>query len=693
AVLAAIDLAQQATEQLQAGETVSGGPAYDDVILALEACASEPSDAPAPADQAQGGARQNAARDDGAFQDRTSQDPTPPAEAPAAPPASAPKNGKRVAPVAPNEESGAQAPIVPSPGASNAEKLVRIRADKLDGLLTSFGELLVARQRIKGRDDELAEMRDFLRTWQKSWTAAVRPLRDLAAQVPRAAALVETCDSNLNHLAAQTDTLVKGLSRDRGLVEAAVSSVERDIRRLRLLPFEHACVGFDRSVRDIARDQGKRVAFTLVGGRTEVDRSVIDFIREPLLHLIRNAVNHGIETAEDRRRAGKAEEGRLTLSVGTEGQSLVVALRDDGRGLDQDAIIRAAEAKGLDTSVDPAMLIFAPGMSTADGVTEVAGRGMGLDIVKKTIETHRGTLAVTSEPGAGTCFTIHLPLTLATIKAILVRVNGQILALDSTPVTTMMRVERQAVRMLDGRETLCLDDTPVSIVRLGGVLDPGLAQADDGDDDTLSVVVLSAGGLRAAFAVDELVAEQDILLKDLGPRLRGTPFVRGVTLLTDGTVSPVLSASELVAHALGLGGAAGAEASVAALRTETAAAGKVRLLIADDSVTTRTLEASILEQEGFEVRTAADGQEAWSMIQQSPPDLLISDFEMPRMNGIELTRTIRGSSRHRALPVILVTGRGKPEDRARGLEAGANAYLVKSRFDQTVLVDTVRQLL
>ncbi|WP_224244851.1 hybrid sensor histidine kinase/response regulator [Hyalangium gracile] len=556
-------------------------------------------------------------------------------------------------------------PAAPATEAPVAETLpVRVSAQKLDALLSRSGELRVSSLRLEGRAE---------------WVETLR--EELASLRSR---LQGSEEASARRLEARLGQLSRELLADRLALSQAVSGLDEEVRRARTLPFAEACEGLERTARDVARGAGKQVRLEVHGGALELDRSLLQGLREPLLHLVRNAVAHGLETPEERRRAGKPPEGRISLAARLSGGRVQVSVEDDGRGLDLDAIRARARAQGWDVpeGIDAARLIFRPGLSTASQVTSVSGRGVGLDVVRSQVEGLRGSVDVSFLPGAGTRFVLDVPLTLSTLRVLLVSAGGQQFALPAESVERLMRLAPTEVREVEGRQVWVAQDVLVPLTSLASVLGlpAGVPRA------RLATVVLASGSLRVALGVDEVLAEQEVLVRGLGARVRRARHVSGAAVLPDGKMALLLHPASLIRIAEGL-----PHASL--FPAPTARRARQRILLADDSPTTRALEQSLLEAAGYEVLACADGAEAWERLQRVGADALVTDVEMPRMDGFALTEAVRTSPRFSRLPVVLVTARDKPEDKTRGLEVGASAYLVKSAFDQTNLLETLRRLL
>ncbi len=581
---------------------------------------------------------------------------------------------------------------------------VRVAEEKLDKLLAQTGELLVARQRVEARPADLETLREYVVAWKSEWRGVDDALRRLSQSVDspshnaservgnlpsRVTAVLGKVGDRLRRMETELEHLAREMVGDVRQLGHACSAVEEEVHRIRMLPFAGGNVGLERAVRDLARSTGKEVTLTIEGGDIEVDRSVLEGLADPLLHLVRNSVDHGIEPPDQRRQTGKPPGGKITVAVVLRGSQIDVVISDDGRGLDLNKIRDKARRMNLPEAPDDRELvrrIFLPGFSTASIITDVSGRGIGLDVVKNHVESLHGTIEVASQPGLGTRFTLTVPVTLTTISALLLISGKQIYAVASTNVHSVVRFGTEDVRSVQGRDMLLHGEAPVPIASLAQSL--GLPANGVHRDKALGVI-LSAGEQRLVFVVDDVLTEREIVVKNLGPRVRKVRYVSGATLLPSGRIALVLNAGNVIRKAL----SGGPTSTTVGTFTSSTKVAKKRLLTVDDSVTTRSLIKSILEAAGYEVTVAVDGQDAWQRLQEAEIDLVVSDVEMPRMNGFELAEAIRGSSRLVHLPVILVTGRETEQDKIRGIEAGANAYLVKSLFDQTNLLETISQLL
>jgi two-component system chemotaxis sensor kinase CheA len=585
-------------------------------------------------------------------------------------------------------------PTLETPASSH----VRVPAEKLDMLLARVGELLVAQRRVHERLGDLAAIQDLVARWKTDWKqvesvfAREHSLGTAAPVVPRRAALaLRQTGDNLRRLDKALDRLAAGMTGDSRLFERATRPVHDEVRRVRMLPFIESCAGLDRMVRDLALAAGKEVELTIGGDSVQMDRSILEGLKDPLRHLVRNALDHGVESPAQRQQAGKTRQARISVTASLRGAQVEVIVQDDGRGLDLDAIRAQAQHLKLEAPAndrDLVRMIFLPGFSTAPIVTDVSGRGVGLDVVKTQVEALHGTVDLFSEAGQGTRFVLTVPLTLTTLRAVLVSAGGQTYAFAGTNVLRVAQVNLADIRTVAAREVLSMDGSLLPLASLTTALDSGIEPATP--SGRLLALIVAAGTARMAFLVDSVLAEEEVVVKNLGARVRRLPLVAGATLLPSGKIALLLNAGNVVRSVLRR------RATPVRSSLEPSAdrqPAKKRLLIAEDSVTTRTLMKSILEAAGYAVIAAVDGQAAWQWLQENKADVVVSDVDMPNMNGFELTATLRASPAYRDLPVVLVTARENETDKVHGIEAGANAYLVKSAFDQRNLLETIAQLL
>jgi two-component system chemotaxis sensor kinase CheA len=578
----------------------------------------------------------------------------------------------------------------PAPSSDRGDGQVRIAAAKLDELLASAGQLLITGGRVASRPAELEALHDEAVRSLVEWSRTGRRLRlalERSGAPPSLIQAVNGTENNLRSFLQATGSLAAGAADDARSLAQATREVADRARRLRMRPFAEACEALPRVARDLAASAGKEIHLEVVGGEVEVDRAVLDGLREALLHLLRNAVDHGIEPPASRERAGKPRRGRVRIAAALQGDRLEVTVADDGAGLDLAALRAQLERRGLPVPYDDRSIVralFEGGLTTRAEVTALSGRGVGLDIVRAALQRIRGRVDLAWVPGAGTTFTLECPPTLATIRALLVEVGPHLVAIPASSIERLLRVRPEEIKHAEGRPVVATSGAPVPLVALARLLPPLVQRPVAG---ALAVVLLRSGDRQVAIAVDELVAEEEIMVRPVWRDRDPLPHVSGAAILGTGRVALVINPASLVEAGLLL-----AAGGVIAFADAVPGRARPRVLVVDDSITTRTLERSILEAAGYDVLTAVDGADAWRVLQEHGSELVVADVEMPRMDGFGLCATIRGSKRFKELPVILITALETPEHRARGLEAGADAYIGKSSFDQQQLLDTITQL-
>lgn len=591
---------------------------------------------------------------------------------------------------------------------------LRVPAFRIDALLRRAEDLIPAKAIAVQRLAEVREISDALVLWERTWRNA-RPQHPLSLPLNRTqrsngpsrspngaplahkpvgmSTVLDRNESGLHTMQNKLAVLTKRLESDRRALERRVDDLLQDVKQVSMLPFSVLLEFFPKLVRDLCRDCGKDAELTIVGGEIEADRRILEEMKDPLVHLVRNCIDHGIETSKQRQERGKPLRAAIRIAISPKSADKVeIVVSDDGAGIDVEKVRGAAVKLGL-LSEEAALemneqqassLTFRSGISTSPIITEVSGRGLGLAIVREKAEKVGGTVQVETQPGVGTTFRLSLPLTLARFRGILVRVGESLFLLPTRYVERVLRVNREEVRSAENRETIQYNGRATSTVRLSDVLE--IPQRVNGADPKrkIPVLVLGWAGEQIGFQVDEILDEQEVLVKSLGKQLPHVRNVAGATVLEAGRVLPVLDVADLMRSAVGI------THVTAPNQTEEAAKS---ILVAEDSITARTLLKNILEFAGYKVKTAIDGSEALSALAGESFDLVVSDVEMPRIGGFDLTSRIRSDKRLSRLPVVLVTALDSRADRERGVEVGANAYIVKSGFDQGNLLEVVRRLI
>lgn len=477
-------------------------------------------------------------------------------------------------------------------------------------------------------------------------------------------------------------------------VEAAFADLDRALETLqlqllqaRMITLAAVAEPLQRAVRDVARASGKAVDYALEGERVELDRGVLDALREPLLHLVRNAVDHGIEPAEERVAAGKPPTGTVRVHATRRGQALQLRVTDDGRGPDPERIRRKLGAPQL-TDAEALDRLFAPGVSTAETVTAVSGRGVGLDVVRTAVERVRGTVEASGVPGEGTTFTIAVPVSLAVVRCLLVRAGGEHYAIPGHAVSTIVEAQAEALVGLEGGAAVWVGGDIVPLTPLARLLGgTGTRPGADGP-----AVVIVSGTRRQAVRVDELLGQRDVTLQSLGDVLPANDLIAGASIEADGSVLLVLDPATLMARATDRRGRGG-DGSTATPAVRPATPEPATILVVEDALTVRELQRSILERAGYTVVTAADGRLGLAALADLRPDLVLTDIEMPNLDGFGLIEAIRAQPQLASVPVLIMSSREDPEDRARGLQVGADGYIVKQAFDEATLLAAVRRML
>lgn len=599
------------------------------------------------------------------------------------------------------------------PAGREAEPLtptVRVSTEKLDALFLHAEELLSARLAFEQRCADLRAMQETVAAWKKEWAKIQSILRKPRTNgagngaMPSALndrRLEEFLDWN-RHCMQTLDTQIASLSRqsehDVWTFGVTVHTMVDEMKQTLMLPFSSIMGFFPRFVRDLAREQDKQVDFVVRGDAIEIDRRILEGMKNPLMHLVRNAVHHGIEPVEERRRRNKPARGTLTIAiVQHDGGKVELRVSDDGRGIDTARVKAAAVRRGLLSpddeeklsDQDAVALIFLSGVSTSPILTDIAGRGLGMAIVREKVEALTGALSVDTEPGRGTAIRIILPVMLTTFRGVLVREQERLFVAPTGHVERVLRIHAADIKTVENQETIVIDDRRIALARLRAILELPDAGAPQAPTETLTVLILATTTERLAVAVDEVVQEQEVVVKNLGRQLTRVRNIAGATVLGNGAVVPILNVMDVMASAARQR-AQGAPSPVPAREMPEPAAKQV--LVVEDSITARTLIKNILVTAGYRVETAVDGLDAWTKLHTGSFDLVVSDVDMPRLDGFGLTVKIRGDRQFAELPVVLVTALASREDRERGIDAGANAYIVKSSFDQSNLLDVVKSL-
>ena len=619
--------------------------------------------------------------------------------APAPVPVPAPTPVTPVTPVAP------VAPVAPAATDRVSEyqiDTIRVEAKQLDALMSQSGEINVINQQIVGR---LTDLELLLELWENG-TRDLQQIQTTIDQIPAQSAIHRQLQRNerqWEQMGALINKFKKSIDSDSSRLDLITSALESGVKKLRLLPFSTIFNLYPRMVRDLAKTQAKEINFTIEGGDLLLDKRLLEEIKDPLMHILRNAIDHGIETAAERQQSNKFGAATLMIQVRQVGNQTTIEILDDGRGLDVQRIKATAIKRGLHTSAELDQmsvdriqsLIFASGFSTRTRVTELSGRGVGLDIVRTNIERIKGSVEVESVPDRGCTFRICISHAIGSSQVMMVDVRDRRYAIPVEFVDRMLLVNKAEIFALGGVPTTQIDGRTITVSWLADLLAlPAIAPNSPGEinrtPNSIACLLLQSGRQQLALLVDRINDRQLVTIEAPHPLLKNVPHLAGSTILGTGEVCLVLNPLDLFATAAG--DSTHSTQLTPSTPTSIATAIAPAILLVEDSLVIRTQMTRILQGAGYRVTAANDGLAGWETLQSGKFDLVVSDVEMPRWGGLQLTTEIRSHSEYQHLPVVLVTTLSQAADRDRGFQAGANAYLTKGDFDQQLLLDTLDRL-
>lgn len=583
----------------------------------------------------------------------------------------------------------------PQVQADPASRALRVSAENLNRLLDLAGESLVESGRLKPFHQSLLR----LKRMQREAAKALEALQDALPEL-----LDERVRQTLTDAQQRIGECRQYLSGRLEELEASDRQAATLAHRLydqalmvRMRPFADGIGAFPRMIRDIGRELGKQVRLETVGERTQVDRDILERLEAPLGHLLRNALDHGLETAEERIAAGKPAEGTVRLEARHHAGALQIIVSDDGRGIDPERIRRTVVQRNLASEETAARLSeselmefpFLPGFTLKEEVTEISGRGVGLDVVQEMVRQVRGRVRIVSRPGEGARFKLELPLTLSVMRSLIVEIGGEPYAFPFAHIVRALKLPADRVQRLEGRQHFSLDGQQVGLVGADQVLGCAAPENLGGE---LAVIVLGSAPDLYGLVVDRFLGGRELIVQPIDPRLGKIKDIAAASLMEDGTPLLIADVEDMVRSMEKLS----ATDRLAAVGREAGGIGgerRKRVLVVDDSFTVRELQRKLLEQHGYEVEIAVDGMDGWNALRGGRFDLVVSDIDMPRLDGIELVRRIRQDSAFRSLPVMILSYKDREEDRQRGLDAGADYYLTKGSFQSNALIDAVIDLI
>jgi len=574
----------------------------------------------------------------------------------------------------------------------NEHETIRVAVEKIDKVSALTEEIQVSKIAIEDYYTELDQLSAKTRQFSLLWKQIKDHLDDARGEnLQRLLHSSNDCIAEMSHV---TYRLHKSMRSQLNELSMISNSLQEEVRLLRLVPISNFLCTLPRYVRDLAHQLNKQVEIEILDRNVKMDKLVLEGLKNPITHLIRNAIDHGIEPAEIREKMGKSDKGSIKIDIKDEGNEILINIFDDGAGIDISQITKIAEKRNLSSKseldrmsdIEILDFIFTPGFSTKEIITDISGRGIGLDVVKANLIDLKGQVSVTTELGKGSTFTLRVPLTLSSEHGLLVKCNDQFFVLPTHSIERVFVLSHREIIEVEGTQAIILNKRTIPLRTLANVL--GLEDRDFSKVDRISIVVIKKGWHAVALLVDDVLGEREIVIKPLNLPLSDVPCVSGGTLLERSQVVVVLNSTELINTALNI-------QVVHRLDFQDTAnqiVERPHILVVDDSITTRTLEKNILETQNYKVTVAVNGKEAWDLLQKQHFSLLITDIAMPIMDGFTLTSNVKQSDKLHYLPVIIVTSLGSDAEKARGVEVGADAYIVKNEFESGSLLEIVGQL-
>ncbi len=593
------------------------------------------------------------------------------------------------------QEGGGKEGVSETIPASADKKTIRMGVDKVDTLYNHLVELMTTQMIFHQRREDVRKINQYA----KQLSAVMAGIDDGSfLRKPEGKASREM-------IAKHTDTekyFLKKLSEymdayeaDMVKLDAITEGFRNQIMSMRMQPISAAFSLAARLVRDLSRQFNKEANLVISGAEVELDNNIIEMLKDPMVHLLRNAVDHGMETPAARISMGKKREGTIRLSAQQEGSDVLITIEDDGKGIDREQIKATAVRKGLLSEAEAKKIskeeiyefIMKPGFTTSKIITDTSGRGVGMDVVKSMVDRLNGALIVESNEGQGTKFVLKIPATISIINTLVIRVGSMTFAVPSSGIERIAQIVRRDIRTLEGRPSVSVEGQTIPLIYMADIF--MLAKETEQNGGSIPVIVFRSEGKKVGFIVDEFLYEKEIVFKEFKGYLKRPRNFSGITTLGTGQVVPILNAQELV-KAENLAGRPPSGEILTAGKPTTQ---KHAILVVEDSMITAELEKNILTNAGYDVNTAIDGIDAVDKLSVKKYDLLVTDIDMPRMNGFELTLKVRADKRWKDMPVIVVSARQKDEDRRKGIESGADAYILKKEFDQGNLLDTIQRLI
>lgn len=579
-------------------------------------------------------------------------------------------------------------PLTHSHSSTTDLESVRVPIQKIDKLSSLLEDVQVNKIAMEGHYSSLtqwtASFNEFIRLWKQLTHLTQHNIQ------------FQTANECLFDIDKITKSMQKNIKSRLNELSQLSHTLQEEVRDLRMIPVDNILCTFPRYIRDLSHELNKQVELNTSGNEVKIDKAVLEQLKDPIIHILRNAIDHGIESTADRQAKGKSEIGKITIDIKEENGKMIISISDDGAGIPIDKIKKLILDKNYTSDQNLQKFseneildfIFQPGFSSKEIITDVSGRGIGLDVVKSNIEKLNGEVTVSTIPDKGTTFTLSVPLTISSARGLLVRSGKQLFVIPTAHLLCVQNVKIADMIHIQGGLAIQLNSMTIPVRMLADILDLPDKSLFSNQQQT-PLVVVKKGHQTIAFIVDDIVGEKEIVLKSLRPPLDTIPFVAGGTLLENSQVVMVLEVDTLISASLQKNKMMPIS-SQESVQTE---AEKPHILVVDDSITTRTLEKNVLESKNYQVTVAVNGQEAWEFLQKKQFSLLITDVMMPIMDGFTLTDKVKKSDKFTHLPVIIVTSLGSEEEKKRGIEVGADAYIIKSDFESETLLNIVSQLI
>ncbi|HHT9144789.1 MAG TPA: hybrid sensor histidine kinase/response regulator [Candidatus Wunengus sp. YC61] len=595
------------------------------------------------------------------------------------------------------------APIEPESKGATSEvksvqerrKSIRTGLDKIEALYNHLVELIMTQMTFRQRYEDMAKLNQYAKQLKTIKAETEADLGSHESNNKKLYQIVTRYNREEEHLLKEISRYSESYEADVVNLDAITEGIRQQVMAMRMQPISAIFDLAARLIRDLSRQFSKEVNLLISGAEVELDNNIIEMLKDPLVHLLRNAVDHGIEEPSRRASLGKKKTGTIALSAKQEGGDVLISVEDDGKGINKELVKETAIRKGLLSEEEAKKvsdaeiyeIILKPGFSTSKIITDTSGRGVGMDVVKTVLDRLNGSLIIESTVGHGTRFILKVPATIALINVLILRVGNMTIAVPSLSIDRVAHVFWKDIKTLEGKASVFIEGQTIPLVHMADIF--VLEKEEGKKGESIPIIVTRSEGKKIGFIVSEFLYEKEVVFREFKGYLKRPRYFSGVTTLGTGQVILILNMQELVKARDLVGVLPGGEVS----KLVKPPAKRNAILIAEDSMITAELEKNILANAGYEVDVAIDGIDAMDKLHEKKYDLLVTDVDMPRMGGFELTAKVRADKRLKDLPVIMVTGREKVEDKRKGIEVGADAYILKKEFDQSNLLNTIKRLI